>query len=170
VRELRQGDGRQARPLCSGYPECKTTRKLIATKQGGLKAAKPDQILDEKCPRCSANLVVKQGRFGEFTACTNYPECRYVKQKLTGVKCPKDADKGGEVVERKSRRGKVFFGCSNYPDCDFVLWNRPLAEKCPTCGTPYLVEKTTKKHGRQVLCNNEDCDYVRSEELVETPA
>jgi DNA topoisomerase-1 len=155
---------------CSGYPECKTTRKLIATKQGGLKAAKPDQILDEKCPRCSANLVVKQGRFGEFTACTNYPECRYVKQKLTGVKCPKDADKGGEVVERKSRRGKVFFGCSNYPDCDFVLWNRPLAEKCPTCGTPYLVEKTTKKHGRQVLCNNEDCDYVRSEELVETPA
>src|SRR5437773_2219515 len=66
---------------CSGYPECKTTRKLIATKQGGLKAAKPDQILDEKCPRCGSNLVVKQGRYGEFTACTNYPECKYVKHK-----------------------------------------------------------------------------------------
>jgi DNA topoisomerase-1 len=155
---------------CTGYPECKTTRKLIATKQGGLKAAKPDQILDELCPRCNANLVIKQGRYGEFTACTKYPECKYVKHKTTGVKCPKDADKGGEVVERKSRRGKVFFGCSNYPDCDFVLWNRPFDEKCPQCGAPFLVEKITKKHGRQLLCNNEDCDYARSEELPETAA
>jgi len=155
---------------CTGYPECKTTRKLIATKQGGLKAAKPDQILDEKCPRCGSNLVVKQGRFGEFTACTSYPECKSVKHKTTGVMCPKDGDKGGEVVERKSRRGKIFFGCSNYPDCDFVLWNRPVNEKCPNCGAPYLIEKTTKKHGRQILCNNEDCDYARSEELIATPA
>ncbi len=155
---------------CTGYPECKTTRKLIATKQGGLRAAKADQILDETCPRCGANLVLKQGRFGEFTACTKYPECRYIKHKTVGVKCPKDADKGGEVVERKSRRGKLFFGCSNYPDCDFVLWNRPLAEACPKCGAPFLVEKTTKKHGHQVLCNNEACDYVRSEELAEAPA
>jgi len=155
---------------CTGYPECKTTRKLIATKQGGLRAAKPDQILDEKCPRCASNLVVKQGRFGEFTACTKYPECKYVKHKTTGLKCPKDADKGGEVVERKSRRGKVFFGCSNYPDCDFVLWNRPVVEPCPKCHAPYLVEKTTKKLGRQVICNNEDCDYARSEALPDTAA
>ncbi len=155
---------------CTGYPECKTTRKLIATKQGGLRAAKPDQILDEPCPRCGANLVIKQGRYGEFTACTKYPECKYVKHKTTGLKCPKDADKGGEVVERKSRRGKLFFGCSNYPDCDFVLWNRPVIEPCPKCGATYLVEKTTKKHGRQILCNNEECDYARSEELVAQPA
>ena len=155
---------------CTGYPECKTTRKLIATKQGGLQAAKPDQILDEKCPRCGFNLVVKQGRFGEFTACTNYPECRYIKHKTTGVKCPKDAEKGGEVVERKSKRGRIFFGCSNYPNCDFVLWNRPVDEKCPKCRAPFLVEKTTKKHGRQILCHNEECDYARSTELVETPA
>jgi DNA topoisomerase I len=155
---------------CTGYPECKTTRKLIATKQGGLRAAKPDQVLDEPCPRCGASLVIKQGRFGEFTACTKYPECKYVKHKTTGVKCPKDGDKLGEVVERKSRRGKVFFGCSNYPDCDFVLWNRPFAEPCPKCGAPFLVEKVTKKLGRQMLCNNEECDYARSEELVEQPA
>jgi len=155
---------------CTGYPECKTTRKLIATKQGGLRAAKPDQILEEHCPRCSANLVIKQGRYGEFTACTKYPECKYVKHKTTGVKCPKDADKGGEIVERKSRRGKTFFGCSNYPDCDFVLWNRPIAEKCPQCGAAFLTEKITKKHGRQLICNNDDCDYARSEELAETVA
>ncbi len=155
---------------CTGYPECKTTRKLIATKQGGLRAAKPDQILDELCPRCGSSLVLKQGRFGEFTACTKYPECRYVKHKTTGLKCPKDADKGGEVVERKSKRGKVFFGCSNYPDCDFVLWNRPVLEKCPKCDAPYLVEKTTKKFGRQLRCNNEECDYARSEALPDTAA
>ena len=155
---------------CSGYPECKTTRKLIANKQGGLTAAKRDQVLDELCPRCSANLVVKQGRFGEFTACTKYPECKYVKHKSVGVVCPKDGDKGGEVVERKSKRGKLFFGCSNYPDCDFVLWNRPIVETCPKCAAPYLVEKMTKKHGRQILCNNEECDYARSEELPVTAA
>ena len=147
---------------CTGYPECKTTRKLIATKQG-LTAAKPDQLLDEKCPKCESQLVLKHGRFGEFTACSNYPTCKYVKQKSTGVLCPKD---GGDIVERKSRRGKVFFGCANYPDCDFTLWNRPVAEKCPDCGAPFLVEKVTKRHGRQLVCNNEDCSYVRSEELA----
>ena len=155
---------------CTGYPECKTTRKLITTKQGGLRAAKPDQVLDELCPRCGANLVIKQGRYGEFTACTKYPECKYVKHKTTGVVCPKDADKGGEIVERKSRRGKTFFGCSNYPDCDFVLWNRPIAEPCPKCQAPFLTEKITKKHGRQLICQNEECDFVRSEELPETAA
>jgi DNA topoisomerase-1 len=147
---------------CTGYPECKTTRKIIATKQG-MTAAKPDQVLDEKCPKCESNLVIKQGRFGEFTACTNYPNCKYVKQKSTGVLCPKD---GGDIVERKSRRGKVFYGCANYPDCDFTLWNKPIAEPCPECKAPFLVEKITKRHGRQLICNNEECSYVRSEELA----
>jgi DNA topoisomerase-1 len=147
---------------CSGYPECKTTRKLLNTKQG-LTAAKPDQILEEKCPECGSNLVVKQGRYGEFTACTSYPNCKYVKHKTTGVMCPKGD--GGEIVERKSRRGKAFYGCSKYPDCDFTLWNRPVAEKCPDCGAPFLVEKFTKRHGRQLICQNEKCSYVRSAEL-----
>jgi len=147
---------------CTGYPECKTTRKIITTKQG-MTAAKPDQILDEKCPKCESNLVLKQGRFGEFTACSNYPTCKYVKQKSTGLVCPKD---GGDVVERKSKRGKVFFGCANYPDCDFVLWNRPVLEPCPQCGEKFLIEKITKRHGRQLMCHKEDCDYVRAEELA----
>jgi DNA topoisomerase-1 len=108
--------------------------------------------------------VIKQGRFGEFTACTNYPECKYVKLKSTGVLCPRD---GGELVERKTRRGRVFYGCSNYPDCDFTTWNKPIPEKCPSCGSSFLVEKITKKHGRQLVCPNDECDYARSEELVE---
>jgi len=147
---------------CTGYPECKTTRKIITTKQG-MTAAKPDQILDEKCPKCESNLVLKHGRFGEFTACSNYPACKYVKQKSTGLVCPKD---GGDVVERKSKRGKAFYGCANYPDCDFVLWNKPVLEPCPQCGEKFLIEKITKRHGRQLLCHKEDCDYVRSEELT----
>src|SRR3954471_6351866 len=147
---------------CTGYPECKTTRKIITTKQG-MTAAKPDQVLDEKCPKCESNLVLKHGRFGEFTACSNYPACKYVKQKSTGLVCPKD---GGDVVERKSKRGKAFYGCANYPDCDFVLWNKPVLEPCPQCGEKFLIEKITKRHGRQLLCHKEDCDYVRSEELT----
>ena len=150
---------------CTGYPECKTTRKIIST-AAGMKAAKPDQILDEKCPRCESNLVIKQGRFGEFTACTNYPNCKYVKMKTTGVLCPKD---GGDVVERKSRRGKVFYGCANYPDCDFTLWKRPVAETCPECGTPFLLEKITKKAGRQLVCSKDDCSFVKDAPLVEEP-
>ena len=147
---------------CSGYPDCKTTRKIIETKQG-LSAAKPDQLLEEKCPKCESQLVIKQGRFGEFTACSSYPTCKYVKLKSTGVSCPKD---GGDIVERKTRRNIPFFGCSNYPECDFTLWKRPLAEACPKCKREYLVEKTTKRHGRQVFCDNDECDYIRSEELA----
>jgi DNA topoisomerase-1 len=142
---------------CTGYPECKTTRKILATQQG-VTAAKPDQILDEKCPNCGRNLVVKQGRYGEFTACTGYPECKYVKQKLTGAKCPKD---GGDIAERKSRRGRVFYGCVNYPKCDFSVWNKPVLEPCPKCGRTFLTEKLTKRHGRQLVCANDECDYVR---------
>jgi DNA topoisomerase-1 len=151
---------------CTGYPECKTTRKIISTKQG-VTAAKPDLVLDEKCPNCGRNLVVKQGRFGEFTACTGYPECKYIKLKKTGVLCPKD---GGDLVERKSRRGKVFYGCANYPKCDFTLWNKPVAEPCPACGWGFLTEKITKRHGRQFLCANEACDYSRSVEMEEEVA
>jgi len=147
---------------CTGYPECKTTRKIIVSK-AGVAAAKPDQVLDEKCPQCGNNLVVKQGRFGEFTACSGYPGCKYVKQKSTGVACPLD---GGDIVEKKTRRGKVFFGCANYPKCEFTLWDRPLAETCPKCKAPFLVEKITKRHGRQLICKTDDCDYVRSEEPV----
>lgn len=149
---------------CTQYPKCKTTRKVIAS-PSGFAAAKPDQPLEEKCPKCESHLVIKQGKFGEFTACSSYPKCRYIKLKTIGIPCPVDA---GDIVERKSKRGRVFYGCANYPDCDFTLWNRPLPEHCPDCDAPYLVEKITKRHGRQILCNNDDCAYVRSEELATT--
>ncbi len=143
---------------CSGYPDCKTTKQI-----GGAQK-KPDVTLDEKCPQCGNNMVQKYGRFGEFTACSNYPTCKYVKQKTIGVKCPECTE--GEVVERRSKRGKTFFGCNRYPDCNFVAWARPVAEKCPDCGNPYMVEKYLKA-GAFYQCPNAECKYKR--EFVPVP-
>jgi DNA topoisomerase I len=135
---------------CTGYPECKTTKPL------GGQQKKADVALDEKCPQCGSGMVLKSGRFGEFTACGNYPTCKYVKQKTIGVKCPECGV--GEVVERRSRRGKTFYGCNRYPDCSFVAWARPVAEKCPDCGGPYLLEKWLKA-GPILQCPNPECKY-----------
>ena len=140
---------------CTGYPDCKTTRKIGP---GENKPRVPDIPTDEQCPECNSNLVIKEGRFGQFTACSSYPKCKYIKPKIIGVKCP-NADCGGELSERRTKRGKIFYGCLNYPKCDFVLWQRPIAESCPKCSAPYLLEKTTKKEGTFRFCNEESCDH-----------
>jgi DNA topoisomerase-1 len=134
---------------CSGYPECKTTKQL-----GG--EQRKDVPLEEKCPNCDSNLVQKFGRYGEFVACSNYPKCKFVKQKTIGVRCPNCSE--GEVVERRSKRGKTFYGCNRYPDCDFVAWGKPLPEKCPECGSSYLIEKYLKA-GPVAQCPNKECGY-----------
>ena len=110
---------------------------------------------DEICELCGSNMVIKHGRFGKFMACKNYPECKNTKPivEKIGVKCPKCGD--GDIIVRKSKRGRVFYGCSNYPDCDFVEWKKPNGEVCPECGS-YMVEKVTKKESKSV-CSNKDC-------------
>jgi DNA topoisomerase-1 len=123
----------------------------------GKAEAKPDVLLGDDCPRCSAKLARKQGRYGEFIACSTYPKCRYVKNKETGVSCPECGK--GQIVERRSKRGKLFFGCSDYPDCHYVMWKRPVAKACPECDRPYLVERNTKRDGRQLICDNEACSH-----------
>ena len=105
-------------------------------------------------------MAIKHGRFGEYTACSDYPNCRYIKLKSTGVACGKGC--GGEIVERKSRRGKTFYGCSKYPDCDFVLWNKPDAKSCPDCGNPYTLIKTTKRTGTIRFCPDKECGFKES--------
>jgi DNA topoisomerase-1 len=144
---------------CSGYPACNNTRRIRLDKDGTV-ASHKDQILDEKCPLCGSPMAIKHGRFGEFTACSRYPECRHVKLKEVGVACPRQGC-GGQIVERKSRRGKAFFGCSKYPECKEVWWNRPVAEPCPDCRHPFLLEKVTKRHGVTRHCPNEACGYSR---------
>jgi DNA topoisomerase I len=141
---------------CSGYPECRNTKKIV--KSADSARVKQDVPLDEKCPLCGKNLAIKHGRYGEYTACSNYPECKFIKMKTTGVPCPKESC-GGEIVERKSRRGKVFYGCSRYPDCDFVLWNKPVNEPCPVCHASFTLVKTTKRTGTIRFCHIEGCDF-----------
>jgi len=137
---------------CTGYPDCKTTKQL------GQEQKKPDVQLEEKCPLCDHNLVVKSGRFGEFTACSNYPKCKYVKQQTIGVTCPQC--NLGEISARRSKRGKTFYGCTRYPECDFVAWAKPIPEKCPDCGSVYLVEKQLKS-GHFAACPNKECKFKR---------
>jgi len=147
---------------CSAYPKCRNTKKIAMDREGKITVTKkPDRILEEKCPQCAKPLAVKDGRFGEFTACSNYPECKYIKLKEVGLDCPRDGC-GGRIVERRSRRGRVFFGCNNYPKCDFVTWYRPIAESCPSCGNPYVLEKITKKDGTTLFCDHEGCGYKKA--------
>ncbi len=131
---------------CTGYPDCKTTRRLDQAKKV------PDVPLEETCPQCNRNMVLRHGRYGEFISCSGYPECKYIKQNFIGVKCPKCKD--GELVEKKARRrGNIFYGCSNYPKCDFTSAYKPVAETCPECGSPYLLEKHLKS-GSMLVCPN----------------
>src|SRR5262247_1585724 len=105
---------------CTGYPECKTTRKI--TKSG---VAAAPVMLEEKCPDCESQLAIRHGPFGEFTACSRYPDCKFIKRETTGVPCPRPGCKG-EILVKKSKRGKTFYGCSEYPNCDAVFWDKPV--------------------------------------------
>ncbi len=141
---------------CTGYPDCKTTRRLDQGKKV------PDIPLEEKCPKCDRNMVLRHGRYGEFVSCSGYPECKYVKQNYIGVKCPQCKD--GELVEKKARRrGNLFYGCSNYPNCKFTSAYKPVAEACPQCGSPYLVEKNLKS-GPVLACPNNKRTTAEEEE------
>lgn len=138
---------------CSGYPECKTMMPL----DGG-EAPEPE-LSDEKCEKCNSDMVIKLGPYGKYLQCTN-DECKNRKRivKSTGVKCPKEGCEG-EIVERKSRFGKIFYGCNKYPDCDFVLWNLPTGEECPKCKS--LLVKKYLKRGNKIECSKKECDYFR---------
>jgi DNA topoisomerase-1 len=146
---------------CTGYPDCKTTRRLDQGKKV------PDIPLDEPCPKCGRNMMIRHGRFGEFTACSGYPECKYVKQNFIGVKCPDCKD--GELVEKRARKGNTFYGCGNYPNCKFTSAHKPIPEKCPSCGSEFLVEKNLKA-GPVIACPNKECDYERAAPAAEAAA
>ena len=114
-----------------------------------------DEETDEICENCGEHMVIKHGRFGKFMACKNYPECKTTKPIVNkiGVKCPKCNN--GDIILRKSKKGKAFYGCSNYPECDFLSWNKPTGDICDKCGS-YMVEKITKSETK-VVCPNKEC-------------
>ncbi len=145
---------------CSAYPGCKNTKKISINHEGKIETKK-DQFLDENCPNCGVRLVLKHGRFGEFIACSNYPKCKYIKLKEIGVNCPEESC-GGVLVEKRGKRRRIFYGCSNYPKCTFVIWQKPVNEKCPECGSDFLVEKVSKKAGTIFQCINRNCNYKKN--------
>jgi len=146
---------------CSNYPDCKVTKRLVRGAEGKLQVEQL-QPIDEACPECGKPLMWRRGRFGPFVACSDYPNCKYIKKKEAkeiGLGCPECGQ--GQVVERKGRWGRSFYGCKRYPECKFTAYHRPIGEPCPDCGRPFLLEKETKKEGKVIFCGNEACHYKR---------
>ena len=133
---------------CPGYnedPPCKTIRKLSQKVQ-----QKPPVQLEEACPKCGKPLLLRNGQYGEFISCSGYPKCKYIKQELLEVKCPKD---GGDIAVRKTKRGDLFYGCVNYPKCDFASNLKLVNQTCPKCDSAYLLEVSNDK-GTYLVCPN----------------
>ncbi|KKT03044.1 MAG: topoisomerase protein [Parcubacteria group bacterium GW2011_GWA2_43_17] len=134
---------------CSNFPDCRNTKPI--NENGEIEA---EEKVEEKCPKCGKPMVIKHGRFGKFLGCSGYPECKSIKnlEQSTGVQCPECGK--GDIVAKKSRRGKTFYACNQYPDCKFALWSKPTGDKCPDCGS--LLVFATKN---SVNCSNKECKY-----------
>jgi DNA topoisomerase-1 len=145
---------------CSGYPECKTTMNFTRDDDGTIRPAQPETT-DEICEKCGRPMQVRFGRYGKFLGCSGYPECKNMqplhKPVPTGVKCLGCGQ--GELMERRSRRGKLFYSCNRYPECQFVAWDRPIPEPCPKCAAPFVTEKVTKRYGTIRRCVREECGW-----------
>ncbi len=164
---------------CSAYPDCTSAKRLrdldaSTTTVPVLKAlishVQVEQApVDIECPECAGQLVRKKGKYGEFIACSNYPSCTYIHKEKVGMDCPRENCQG-DIIVKKSKRGRVFYGCSAYPKCDFVSWDRPTGKPCPQCNekTTYLKER--KRGGNQISCASRDCGYKESAESLEAEA
>ena len=155
---------------CSGYPDCNYSRDYTRDEKGNIQLVEisSEVVIDKSCDKCGQPMVVKRGRFGEFLACSAYPQCKNTQSLNSnganhkiGIKCPEN-DCDGDIVERKSKRGKTFYGCSRYPKCEFATWDKPVARDCPQCGAKILAEKTTKKQGTFLICLSKECGFKES--------
>lgn len=134
---------------CSNFPECKNIKNFTRNDNGKVEILKP-KTLDKKCPKCESELVLKEGKYGKFIACSNFPNCKYTEPYTIGIKCP-DCDTG-QITEKKNSKGRFFYSCSNYPECKFITNNKPVAISCPECGNHYLEEKKSKDKGKFKEC------------------
>ncbi len=163
--------GRSGRFLaCSGFPECRHTEPLAPEEQ------EEPEVSDQTCDKCGAPMLIKMGRYGKFLACSAYPQCKniqpLVKPKSLDISCPACGE--GELMEKKSRYGKIFYSCNRYPKCKYALWDRPVQEPCPKCSFPVIVEKVSKRDGTYRKCPQENCDWrlvlVPPEKKAKAPA
>ena len=145
---------------CENYPTCKNTQNFKRDENDTIIPIEKEEPVDsgEKCEKCGRPMVFKQGRYGEFLACSGYPECKHIQAQTTGVNCPEE-NCGGEIVQKISKKGKIFFSCSRFPQCKFAIWDRPVPQKCPGCDKQFLVEKKTKK-GTFLQCIDKTCGYA----------
>jgi DNA topoisomerase I len=152
---------------CCRYPECTYTADYVRDEKGAIQpvASTNNEVTDQLCGKCRRPMVFRHGKFGDFLACSGYPECKSTQSmnangqgKSTGVLCP---EKGcsGEIVEKLSKRGKVFYACNRYPQCTFAMWDKPAPTPCPLCGAPFLIEKSTKKDGVFLSCQTKECGH-----------
>lgn len=148
---------------CTGYPECRYTTNFIRDEKGVIQPQARQQEVREvvgACPLCGGDVVIKKSHTGSrFLSCVNYPKCTYAAPFSTGVPCPQCGK--GNLVEKSSKRGKIFYSCDQYPACDYALWDWPINEACPECGSPLLVVKNTRARGRHIACPNPKCRYTR---------
>lgn len=148
---------------CTGYPECDFTQDMG---NPDIEKTEPEVVEGRDCPLCKSPLHIKKGKYGRFIGCSNYPQCKHMepleKPADTGVTCPKCNN--AQILQRKSRKGKIFYSCGDYPKCDYALWNEPIDKACPKCAWPVLTIKESKRSGRLVLCPREGCGYSESEE------
>lgn len=149
--------------LGSFYDDFDTTLKTAEKQMEGIRVKVPDEETEEVCELCGRKMVIKSGRFGKFLACPGYPECKNTKKivQKTGGFCPKC---GGEMLTKKSKKGRSFYGCANFPNCDFMTWDKPLPDKCPKCGA-FLFKKAGRNGG--IVCHKEDCGYTRAADKSE---
>lgn len=147
---------------CDNYPECSYTRSLESA--DGEQAAAPEVVEGRSCPECKAELLIRTGRYGKFIGCSKYPDCNFIepleKPTSTEVSCP--SCQKGEILKRKSRRGKIFYSCQNYPKCKYAIWYEPIDSPCPKCAWPITCKKETKRSGREIVCPQQDCSYKMS--------
>ena len=146
---------------CGNFPACKNTKALGKDGKPVVQEEKKLDLAGFKCESCGGEMVIRNGKFGSFYACSNYPECKFTKQKIVevGVPCPRC---GSKVVARHGKGKMLFYSCEKYPECDFSSWDMPLNEKCPDCGGDLFYRKSRKT----VICKNPSCDYKREEEMT----
>ncbi len=146
---------------CRRYPECKNTKNFTRNDETGEIEVAKAETTDEVCDKCGKPMLVRFGRYGKFLGCSGYPECKtimpMVKPKSLGIACPDCGE--GEILEKRSRRGKIFYSCNRYPNCKFASWDQPVAQPCPVCHAPFVVEKTTKRAGTVRRCIKEGCTW-----------
>jgi DNA topoisomerase-1 len=146
---------------CRNYPECRNTANFRETPEGGVELV-PDEEAGVSCDKCGKPMIVRRWKGSRYIACSGYPECRATRPYGIGVKCPECGE--GEIGERSSRAGKLFYSCSRYPDCRFASWSRPVTEPCPVCEYPVMAEKVRKSGKTEIVCLRKGCKGKKAEE------